>query len=218
MRDQSSHDTRLLIARLIVASATGLWLSGCETSPRLAGPSVSPSEILPDAQGTLAVTSAASLPQANGGGVYHLETLDLDVHFAFAAVQRSASGDAVGTYHLASPDGFEVNIEGRITCMTVDPQHPGRAWMGGGITRNDSILPTFKGENGQVGQDGWFRVVDYGEGSGALQPDRTTRIFFKPAGGFSTAEEFCNGQLWFPEDRLTNALLTGNIQVGHTDE
>lgn len=38
-------------------------------------------------------------------------------------------------------------------------------------------------------------------------------LFFKPAGGFSTAEEFCNGQLWLPDDRLTYPLFAGNIDV-----
>ena len=83
------------------------------------------------------------------------------------------------------------------------------------ITKNESEHPSFMGENSRVGKDAWFRVVDYGEGGSASQPDRTTMIFLEPAGGFRSAQEFCQGQLWLPDDRLTNRLLNGNIQVDH---
>jgi hypothetical protein len=218
MDDWNSQRPRRLAVRLIIAGVTGVLLSGCQAPSRLVGPGGNMSTDLPGGRATFSTASAGMLPRASGGGYIHLATLDLDIQFAFTAVQQSTSGAAVGAYHFASPDGFELNIDGRITCMTADPQHPGRAWMGGEITRNESVLPNFTGENSKVGRDGWFRVVDYGEGAGAPQPDRTTSIFFEPAGGFSTAEEFCNGQLWFPDDRLTNQLLVGNIEVIHSGE
>jgi hypothetical protein len=56
-------------------------------------------------------------------------------------------------------------------------------------------------------------VVDYGEGANATQADRTTMLFFEPTGGFSRARDFCDSLLWFPDDRVTNPLLSGNIQV-----
>ena len=148
--------------------------------------------------------------------VVRIETIGVYVdcvEFNFSAVQRTGSGDADGNFHFASsPEGKALDIHGYITCMTTDPANPGRAWMGGVITKNESEHPTFVGDTKEVGDDAWFRVVDYGEG-GSAQPDRTTNIFFEPTGNFHSAREFCDSLLWFPDDRVTNPLLDGNIQV-----
>lgn len=185
-------------------------IGGCEHQP--VGP-----DPVPQATGRAAPmtagASAAVTDSASGGGHFHNPAFGVDVQFAFTAVKRSASGHAVGNYHFMSVDGLSINIHGRVDCMTTDPENPGRAWMGGVITRNESEHPAFQGENSRVGKDAWFRVVDYGHGGSASQPDRTTMIFFEPAGGFTSAQQFCQAQLWFPEDRLTNPLSNGNIRV-----
>jgi hypothetical protein len=183
---------------------------GCEPAAQAIGPdSSAPSARIAFANGVTA--------RASGGGHFHNPAFGVDVQFAFTAVQRDPSGDATGNFHFSATSltGQAIDVHGSITCVTTDPENPRRAWMGGVITKNKSEHPVFTGETSQVGRDAWFRVVDYGEGANATQADRATMIFFEPAGGFTSAEGFCQSQLWFPDDRLTNALLNGNIQVIH---
>jgi hypothetical protein len=183
-----------------------LFLSGCE-APEVIGP----------AQATRAssVQASGTKVSASGGGHFLGQFFfGVPVQFGFTAVQRDASGDADGSYHFsAAVNGQAIEIHGRITCMTTDPANPNRAWMGGVITKNESEHPLFTGPTSQVGRDSWFRVVDYGEGTNASQPDRATFVFVEPTGGFTSARAFCDSRLWFPEDRVTNPLLHGNIQV-----
>lgn len=188
---------------------TGILLvGGCDKTPEVFDPEAlpAPSTHVPG------VTATAS-----GGGHFHNPAFGVDVQFAFTAVQLDHSGAATGTYHFTATSltGLAIDVRGRISCMTTDPTNPGRAWMGGLITKNESEHPVFTGETSRVGRDGWFRVVDYGEGSNAAQPDRATMIFFEPAGGFTNAADFCDSQLWFAGDRLTNPLLNGAVQVNH---
>ena len=212
------------VVAVLGPAMAGLLLAGCDT-PRLTSPTAGidpdavPQWTVPAPATALSVWANGVTARAGGGGHFHLTLssgLDTDVQFAFTAVQRDASGDANGNFHFASsPEGMALNIHGYITCMTTDPANPGRAWMGGVITKNESQHPAFVGETKEVGDDAWFRVVDYGEGGNALQPDRTTSIFFEPTGNFHSGREFCDGQLWFANDRVTNPLLNGNIQVKH---
>jgi hypothetical protein len=57
----------------------------------------------------------------------------------------------------------------------------------------------------------WFRVVDNGEGQGAV--DRTTVFGFEGGGGIATSEDYCAMQLWTANDANTWAVVNGNIQV-----
>jgi hypothetical protein len=189
---------------------TGILLLGaCDASPEVIGPEPAPPAWSAHANG---VTAKAS----GGGHFFGQFFFGVPVQFAFTAVQRDPSGDAHGNFHFSTTvDGLAIDIHGRITCMTTDPANPGRAWMGGVITKNTSEHPAYTGPTSQVGRDSWFRVVDYGEGASASQPDRASSIFVEPTGGFTSARAFCEAQLWFPEDRFTNPLLHGNIQVSH---
>ena len=192
------------------AIAAILLLGSCDAGPEAMGPERAPMEGRSHGLG--------GRVWAGGGGHFvGLFFPGAPGRFAFAARQRDpASGDADGRYRFSGViDGLSVEIQGRITCMTVDPQNPGRAWMGGVITRNRSEHPLYTGPTSQPGRDSWFRVVDYGEGAGASQPDRVSFIFVEPTGGFTRARDFCDARLWFPEDRLTNPLSGGNIQVVH---
>jgi len=137
--------------------------------------------------------------------------------FALAALQRDATGEADGNFHFStSVGGQSIEFHARVTCLVTDPA-TGRAWIGGTITKNGSERAPFKdGAIYQEGEPAWFRVADYGEGSGAPKEDRGTRIFFTGTGGFLTADAFCHSGLWpivGGEERLTSALLAGNIQV-----
>jgi hypothetical protein len=184
-----------------------LVLGGCGATPEPIGPAPAPPALRAAASG---VTARAS----GGGHLLGEFSLGVPVQFAFTAVQRDPSGDADGSYHFsATVDGLGVEIHGRITCMTTDPANPNRAWLGGVITKNASAHPLYTGPTSQVGRDSWFRVVDYGEGAGASQPDRATLVFVEPTGGFTSARAFCESRLWFPGDRVTNPLRDGNIQV-----
>ena len=87
------------------------------------------------------------------------------------------------------------------------------------ITQNLSTQPDFRDDEiNQVGRDIWFRVVDYGEGANAAEPDRTTFVGFEGGGGIITSQEYCDAQIWpgppgEVEDARTNAVVAGNIQV-----
>lgn len=187
-----------------------LLLGACDWAPEVVGPEPAPPSLSTHADGVPA--------RASGGGHFFGQFFfGVPVQFAFTAIQRDPNtGEADGRYHFSSTvNGQAIEVHGRITCMTVDPENPGRAWMGGVITKNESEHPLYTGPTSQVGRDSWFRVVDYGEGADASQPDRASLVFVEPTGGFTSARDFCAARLWFPEDRITNPLLSGNIQVLH---
>ena len=208
-----SISQRRSVARAAVLAPTLvviLLLAACDEAPEVIGPAPAPLALTAHASGATA--------RASGGGHFFGQFFfGVPVQFAFTAIQRDpATGAADGRYHFSSTvDGLAIEIHGRITCMTVDPDNPGRAWMGGVITKNESAHPLYTGPTSQVGRDSWFRVVDYGEGVNASQADRASLVFVEPTGGFASARAFCDARLWFPEDRITNPLLSGNIQVLH---
>ncbi|NIU75387.1 MAG: hypothetical protein GWN71_17950, partial [Gammaproteobacteria bacterium] len=49
--------------------------------------------------------------------------------------------------------------------------------------------PGFQEDVHQPGRDIWFRVVDYGEGENATQPDRSTFVGFEGDAGIITSAE-----------------------------
>ncbi len=147
---------------------------------------------------------------ATGGGKYLLQGI-VEVQFAFGSLQK-ADGKAMGRFHQKFEDaGLVVDFSGQVTCMAVDPvMH--RAWIGGVITRNASTDPSVTGELFQPGHDVWFRVVDYGEGSAALQPDRTTFLGFENNPTIKSSEQYCRERPWPEGDARTWPVVAGNIQ------
>jgi hypothetical protein len=138
---------------------------------------------------------------------------ELDVQFAFTAVQKGLDGGATGNArHSVELGGELVEFTTHVTCMTLEPA-TGRAWIGGVISRNRSTHPSFTGDRNQVGRDIWFRVVDYGEGSGAEQVDRATFVGFEGDAGIATSADYCEQMPWPDEDARTNPVTEGNIQV-----
>jgi hypothetical protein len=148
---------------------------------------------------------------ATGGGRYLLQNA-FDVQFAFSAVQK-ADGKAMGRFHQKlEADGTVIDFSGEVTCMAVDPINH-RAWIGGVITANRSTDPGFTGEIFQPGHDVWFRVVDYGEGGNATQPDRTTFLGFENNPDIKTSAQYCQVKIWPAGDARTWPVTAGNIQV-----
>jgi hypothetical protein len=148
---------------------------------------------------------------ATGGGHYFLQNA-FDVQFAFSAAQKTG-GKAMGRFHQKlDTDGSLIDISGEVTCMAVDPINH-RAWIGGVITANRSTDPGFTGEIFQPGHDVWFRVVDYGEGGKATQPDRTTFLGFENNPDIKTSAQYCEVKIWPADDARTWPVTEGNIQV-----
>lgn len=176
----------------------------------------------------VSLARATPVVKTTGGGHYVLPLagVDLPGTFAFSAMQ-AADGSARGQLRytlevsglagLGLADGL-IDFHGEVTCVSHDPAN-NRAWVGGVVTANRSTQPDFRdGAIFQVGKDIWFRVVDYGEGAAASQPDRTTFVGFEGGGGIITSQEYCDAQIWPgpPEDdpdARTNAVVVGNIQV-----
>jgi hypothetical protein len=174
--------------------------------------------VVSDAATRGALASQSPTARATGGGrLTDPSDSRVEWEFAVAALQRDPSGEADGNFHFStSVEGQAIEFHARVTCLVTDAAN-GRAWIGGTITKNASERAPFKeGAIYQEGQPAWFRVADYGEGSGAPKEDRGTRIFFTGTGGFLTADAFCHSGLWpivAGDERLTSPLLGGNIQV-----
>jgi hypothetical protein len=148
---------------------------------------------------------------ATGGGHYLLQSA-FDVKFAFSS-HLTADGKALGRFHQRLEDeGVVIDFSGEVTCMAVDPPN-NRAWIGGVITENRSTDPAFGGEIFQPGHDVWFRVVDYGEGGNASQPDRTTFLGFENNPTIKSSEQYCSEKPWPEGDARTWPVTEGNIQV-----
>lgn len=146
----------------------------------------------------------------SGGG--HFDA-GVDVQFAFTALQTDADGTGAGNArHSAVLGGLLIEFHTRVTCVTFDAAN-NRAWIAGVITRNASEHPSFTGAIHQVGRDIWFRVVDYGEGRVAPQPDRSTFVGFEGSAGIITSAEYCAARLWPDNDERTSPVTAGNLQV-----
>ena len=151
---------------------------------------------------------------SSGGGHYFLQNA-FDVQFAYTAKQH-ANGRVQGEFHESLVvAGETVAFRGDVTCMAVDPVNH-RAWIGAVITENTSTHPDFQQWYHQPGEDVWFRVVDYGEGSNA-PPDRKTFMGFENTPGIPTSEVYCQLQIWPADDARTWPVTAGNIQVKPTD-
>jgi hypothetical protein len=147
---------------------------------------------------------------STGGGHYFLQNA-FDVQFAYTARQR-ADGTVQGEFHESLLlDGETVAFRGDVICMAVDPVSH-HAWIGAVITENTSTHPAFQEWYHQPGEDVWFRVVDYGEGSDA-PPDRKTFLGFENTPGIPTSEVYCQLQIWPADDARTWPVTEGNIQV-----
>ena len=146
-----------------------------------------------------------------GDGTAQLPAGFSPLTFSFSA-RLNADGSAAGDFsqHFASASG-STDFDGRVTCVAFDAAL-GRAWIGGVITANRSTNPARQGGIFEPGREAWFRVVDNGEGSGAVD-DRLTVLGFEGGAGILTSAEYCATKAWTPGDANTWAVVDGNIQV-----
>jgi hypothetical protein len=148
--------------------------------------------------------------RATGGGHYLLGGA-FPGKFSFTAVQTSPDGTATGHLRYTLDFGGPLDFAGSVTCLAVDADE-GRAWIGGVVTRNNSVVEPFASDaRFQPGQDIWFRVLDSGEGRS--EPDRTTFTGFRGDAGFDTSLEYCAGMPWPDDNARTHPVTAGNIQV-----
>jgi len=149
----------------------------------------------------------------NGGGMIDLTSAAAGfASFSFNATDHR-NGNATGTFRqLREVAGLTVDFSGTVTCVSVD-NATGRAWIGGTVTANNSTHPAFQTAIHQPGQDVWFRVVDYGEGSNAAQADRSTVFGFRGAAGILTSLDYCAIKPWPDADARTFPVAEGNVQV-----
>ena len=121
-------------------------------------------------------------------------------------------GGAKGNLHFELVlQGLHVEFDGAVTCVTFDADNQ-RAWIGGVVTANNSEHPSYTTPRTQVGEDIWFRVVDYGEGNNAPD-DRTTFVGFAGDRDIPTSAEYCEQQPWVDGDVSTWPVVQGNLQV-----
>lgn len=131
--------------------------------------------------------------------------------FAFDALVDDA-GEAKGSFQYELVfQGQLADFDGAVTCVTFDAA-TNRAWIGGVVTANRSVHPSYTTPRTQVGEDIWFRVVDYGEGS-AHPDDRTTFVGFAGDRDIPTSAEYCAQQPWVDGDVSTWPVVEGNLQV-----
>jgi len=152
--------------------------------------------------------------QANGAGAVDLSAAGAgEAAFQFVA-HLKADGAVSGHFRQrrSGPSGT-VDFAGYVTCVTTDPNFPGRARIGGVVTENNSTNPAFLTTNHEVGDDVWFRVQDGGNGAGA--DDRSTTYGFKPT-LVNTSAEYCalpfDGLPWWNPASIF-PLARGTIRV-----
>ena len=153
---------------------------------------------------------AAGITGSTGSGTYALLGTT-PTTFDYGAIALPNGGASGQLFVSTVFQGFAIEFEGDVTCVTVDPATH-RAWIGGVITANRSAHPSYTTARTQVGHDIWFRVVDYGEGAGA-PADRSTFVGFEGDRGIITSAEYCAVKLWVDGDVGTQPVTHGNIQV-----
>lgn len=193
---------RLMIPTLLAGAALTI---GCE-SPVQPGAPRDAAEGLNLDQG-----QHGAVAWTAGGGHYLLQNT-FDVQIAFGAV-KLANGKVIGNFHHKLDTGNGTfDVRGKVTCLAFDPVN-NRAWIGGVVTQNRSTDPAFQQPHHQPGHDAWFRVVDYGVGQQASQPDRTTFIGFENTPGIPTSAFYCATMPWPEPDLRTWPMTNGNIHV-----
>jgi len=183
----------------------------------LAGTACAEAPSAPDGMegGLTAALDGGQYGKATGGGQYGLvlsETEVLDGRFSMSAIQTNPDGStAKGNFHhVLDFRGQDIDIKGRVTCLTIDAEN-GRAWIGGVITQNNSEAePWASRDINQPGRDVWFRVLDAGQGGDVH--GRTTFLGFEGGAGIITSAEYCDEAIWADDNARTWAV-SGNVQV-----
>lgn len=149
----------------------------------------------------------------SGAGVVDLSAAAVpNMSFQFVA-HRRADGTVNGHFRFSRESAAGLHeFEGDVTCVTVDPNFPGRARIGGIVTENNSTAPSSLTENHEVGDDIWFRVQD-DVGNGTVES--STTVGFKPT-LVNTSAEYCalpfDGLPWWNPAAIF-PLARGTIRV-----
>lgn len=155
--------------------------------------------------------------QGMGAGKYLLTTgggTELEIKFSFHGKQKN--GEAKGRFRQSLVfGGLPIEFHGEVTCLSVDPAN-GRMWVGGIVTKNDSVHPGFTTEIHEPGKDVWFRVLDTGKHS--AEADRSTFLGFEGGGGIITSEEYCEAQIWPDGNERTHPVTHGQIKLKLDDD
>jgi hypothetical protein len=153
------------------------------------------------------VSASEGTSRAATGGGHFLFSGFLDVQFGFSAVAKD-DGTAQGSFHQSyTLDGLTTSYWGTVTCLSVDTATR-HAWIGGVLTNVQSDDPGAR----QVGEDVWFRVVDYDDDDPDQDPaDRSTVFGFTPL--FESSEAYCAGRPWPADDARTWPVTAGNIDA-----
>jgi hypothetical protein len=153
------------------------------------------------------VSASEGVVRAASGGGHFLFSGFLDVQFGFSAVAK-ADGTAQGSFHQSyTLEGLTTTYWGTVTCLSVDTATQ-RAWIGGVLTKVDSDDPGAR----EVGEEVWFRVVDYDDDEPGDDPaDRSTVFGFTPL--FESSAAYCAGRPWPADDARTWPVISGNISV-----
>ena len=163
------------------------------------------------ASAAFAGVAAGISARTSGEGAFDVRGMPGE--FAMVALASSDRGAKGSFRYELIFQGQLVDFDGAVTCVTFDAEHH-RAWIGGVVTANRSVHPTYTTPRTQPGRDIWFRVVDYGEGA-ASPPDRTSFVGFEGDAEILTSAEYCAEQPWpmDPPDDRTWPVTSGNIQV-----
>ena len=194
------RSSRFIPALVVIPIVTAVGCDTATVSEPLRGPAIA-----------LSASAASGVELSSSGGGHYFLQNTFDVQFAYTAKER-ADGTVQGEFHESLLlDGETVAFRGDVICMAVDAVNH-RAWIGAVITENTSTHPSFQEWYHQPGEDVWFRVVDYGEGSDA-PPDRKTFMGFENTPGIPSSEVYCQLQIWPADDARTWPVTEGNIQV-----
>jgi hypothetical protein len=180
--------------------------AGTEPSAPAPNPFVPSAPLLSQGNGVILHVSGAGVVDFTPGGASLAP-------FQFVAWKQD-DGTVGGHFRQSrfGPLGI-VDFEGVVTCVTVDPNFPGRARIAGTVTANNSTDARFLTENHEVGDDVWFRVTS--GRNGADDGDMSTTYGFKPT-LVDTSEQYCalpfDGlPAWNPGALFD--LANGNIQM-----
>ena len=186
-------------------------LAACSAGSELNAPIIATSAAANEGVGVVVQVMGAGVVDFDPAGDFG------DGKFQFVAIRRD-DGSVTGHFSQSRMRATGlVEFEGIVTCVTINPNFPGRARIAGIVTVNNSTDPAFLTTNHEVGDDVWFRVEDNGNGADAN--DKSTTYGFKPT-LVNTSAEYCalpfdglfNGQLvWNPASILP--LAQGTIGV-----
>jgi hypothetical protein len=159
--------------------------------------------------GSVPVAAKTAASTTGSGDIVVLGTMPGS--FTYEAIAESATVGKGSLHFVLLFQGLHVEFEGDVTCVTFDAAN-NRAWVGGVITANLSVHPSYTTARTQVGHDIWFRVVDYGEGTNDPD-DRTTFVGFEGDRDIPTSAAYCALQPWVAGDASTWPVVEGNLQV-----